>query len=181
MIDVTALAEYEDQSDVTQDQLTLIRRACERQRRLASEVEACEEKLSDTKAQLRNVSESVIPDLLDEAGVSEIKLDTGEKVTVRPFYTGEANGQEQFDWLEANGHGDIISNQVIVDLGKGVMPGVADTVLKLLDEAGYTTAVNKQGVHFQTMRGWVREQVENGEETPMSLFKIYIGRKAHIK
>ena len=42
-------------------------------------------------------------------------------------------------------------------------------------------AEQKTEIHSQTLRAWVKERVENGEEFPMELFGAYVGQRAVIK
>jgi hypothetical protein len=39
----------------------------------------------------------------------------------------------------------------------------------------------KQDVHSSTLRAWVKERVENGDEFPMDLFGAFVGQRAVIK
>ena len=45
---------------------------------------------------------------------------------------------------------------------------------------GYVTD-QKEEVHPQKLRAWIKERVEAGEDFPMELFGAYIGQRAVIK
>jgi len=39
----------------------------------------------------------------------------------------------------------------------------------------------KEDVHASTLKAWVRERIEAGDEFPMDLFGAFIGQRAIIK
>jgi hypothetical protein len=39
----------------------------------------------------------------------------------------------------------------------------------------------KEDIHAQTLKAWVRERVETGDSFPMELFGAYVGQRAFIK
>jgi len=52
--------------------------------------------------------------------------------------------------------------------------------LTLAEQSGFN-AQQKTEVHPQTLKAWVREQVEDGASFPMDLFGAYIGHRATIR
>jgi hypothetical protein len=100
----------------------------------------------------------------------------------KPFYSAsikEENRAEAYEWLRDNGYDDIIKNTVSVRFGRGE-DQLCDTLLNLLREQNYPVE-QAQKIEPQTLKAWVREQVERGSEFPTELFGAYIGQKATIK
>ena len=66
-----------------------------------------------------------------------------------------------------------------VRFGRGEV-GLCDTLLNQLREQNYPVE-QAQKIEPQTLKAWVREQVERGNEFPTELFGAYVGQKATIK
>jgi predicted NACHT family NTPase len=81
--------------------------------------------------------------------------------------------------LRDNNHGDLIKNTISVDFGRGEDNDAADLKQGLNDMGRSYT--DKTGVHPQTLRAFVREQVESGQTLPLDLLGVFIGQKTTIK
>lgn len=153
-----------------------------RQVMLEQKVKELDDLLKQTKELHKQVSQVDIPEALAELGLSEFKLKDGTKLTVQQFYSASIpkdRVDEALAWLRVNDHGDLIKNTVAVDFGRG-----EDEVAKDLKDSlalkglSYT---DKTGVHPQTLRAFVREQVESGQNLPLDLLGVFIGQKTVIK
>ena len=104
---------------------------------------------------------------MQQAGVSSITLDDGTSVQVSPYYyakISEANKEECFKWLRDNNHGED-----------------ADAVkLKTSLEQQGLVVDQKQDVHWQTLRGFVKEQIEKNKSIPSELFGLYIANRTKL-
>ena len=128
------------------------------------QVRILEEQLKEVKRQLLKLSDEDLPALLQEVGVNSFTLDDGSKVEVKTTYGAHIkaeNKQAAFEWLRSEGYDDIIKN--IVSCQSGFNPD------------------QKTDVHPQTLKAFVRERVETGDEFPMELFGAYVGQRATIK
>ena len=108
-------------------------------------------------------------------------MEDGVTIEVKPFVSAsisKANREEAYQWLMDNGHGDIIKNLVSVDVGKDSEQ--AKLALDVLRNAGLEPSNDKK-VHPQTLKAFVREQVEKGTPIPLELLGAYLGQKATIK
>lgn len=149
--------------------------------RLVLLAEEQERALKDTKNQIREIEEKLLPAALLAAGTSELTTDDGTQVTVVPFYSvtyPKGREDEVFEWLRGQGHGDLVKNVVSVQFGRQE----DDEALKLrnsLEVRGYSTD-QKQWVEPMTWKAFAREQIERGVEFPQELFDTYIGNKAKI-
>jgi hypothetical protein len=120
--------------------------------------------------------------MLQELGMADFTMADGSKITVKPFYSAsikEENRAQAYEWLRDNGYDDIIKNTVSVQFGRGE-DGLCETLLNQLRQENYPVQ-QAQKIEPQTLKAWVREQVERGSEFPTELFGVFVGQKATIK
>jgi hypothetical protein len=141
-----------------------------------------EEKLKAEKKALMKMTDEDLPTMLAEIGLSSMKLDDGSEVTVKPTYGASIlvdNKPNAFAWLREHGYDDIIKNTVSCQFGRGE-DEKANAFKSIAEEKGYY-AEQKTDVHPQTLRAFVKERVESGDDFPMELFGAYVGQRAIIK
>lgn len=141
-----------------------------------------EEDLKKQKEELRNLQNEELPMLMQEIGIKKFELEDGSSVNVKEIYAGsisQANKEKAFNWLRQNKFDDIIKNTVTTAFGKGE-DTAAKNFMEIAEQAGYTP-IQKTEVHPQTLKAFIKERVEGGDEFPMELFGAYIGYKAEIK
>ena len=88
---------------------------------LHSRIEKSEDNLKDLKKEYQRISGEVIPTMMSEMGLAELKLQDGSHLKVSTSYRAtitEANKEEAFNWLRNNGLGDIIKNEISVSFGR---------------------------------------------------------------
>ena len=148
-----------------------------------------QKKISETEEQLKKLqevestlSEHTNPNLMQQAGVQLLKLTDGSSVEVKPFYSARipaSKTEEAFTWLRENGHEDMIKNQVSLEFGMKE-DNMAKSVVEDLKSKGLNVK-QKTSVHPSTLRGFVREQIEQlGKDVPADLFGTYIANKTKI-
>lgn len=141
-----------------------------------------EEDLKKQKEELRKLQNEELPMLMQEVGFKKFELEDGSSVNIKEIYAGsisQANKEKAFNWLRENKFDDIIKNTVTTAFGKGE-DTAAKNFMDIAEQAGYTP-VQKTEVHPQTLKAFIKERVEGGDEFPMELFGAYIGYKAEIK
>jgi len=147
-----------------------------------AEIESLEKTLKARKEALRKQSEEELPSMMAEIGVNSFELDDGSRVTVKDLYGGHisaANREAAYQWLRDNDFDDIIKNTLSIVFGRGE-DQKADHFMKILEGHGLLPEQNT-GVHSQTLKAWIKERMEAGDEFPMDLFGAYIGQRAIIK
>jgi hypothetical protein len=80
-----------------------------------SEIDEAESRLKLLKKKRDHISGEVIPTMMSEMGLSELKLQDGSHLKVATSYRAtitEANKEAAFNWLRNNGLGDIIKNEI---------------------------------------------------------------------
>jgi len=167
---------------VQDDQLAGIAGLAKRAKTLEKELEELEAVMKERKDALRKLLEETIPAALQELGMKSFKMGDGSSIEVKPFYSAsipEARRAEAYEWLREHGFDDIIKNTVSVRFGRGE-DELCETLINLLREQSYP-AEQSEKIEPQTLKAWVREMTEQGNEFPTELFGAYIGQKATIK
>jgi len=149
---------------------------------LVQEISDIEDKLKQKKKDLDVISGEVIPTMMSEMGLSQLKLMDGSQIDVKPFYNAtitQANKEAAFNWLRQNGLEDIIKNDVVVSFGRGEDNKAAEYA-ELAKSQGLQPA-QKLKVEPMTLKALVRERIEAGKEMPAEIFSIFVGNKTTIK
>ena len=141
-----------------------------------------EDNLKDLKKEQDRLSGEVIPTMMSEMGLSELKLQDGSHLKVATSYRAtitEANKEAAFTWLRNNGLGDIIKNEISVSFGRNEDNKAADYAA-LAQERGYQPT-QKLKVEPMTLKALVRERIEAGKEMPTEIFGVFSENKTTIK
>jgi hypothetical protein len=159
-----------------------------KQLQLEQDITEIEMTLSEHRAQLRRIAEEEIPNMFQQLGIQEFKLQDGSKVTVKPYYAASISAENEvaaFDWLREHNLDDVIKHNIVIAFGRGEdqkCTELKDELTKL--NVNY---IEKANVHPQTLKALVREQIElmserleQGEQFPMKLFNVFIGNKTKI-
>jgi len=180
---LTTLFEKDSEAfSLADDQLSGISALAKRAKQLEKELDEMELEFKKRKDQYRKMIEETIPEALSSLGMKSFKMDDGSSIEVKPFYSAsitEARRAEAFEWLREHGFDDIIKNTVSVRFGRGE-DELCARLLNQLGETGFP-AEQAEKIEPMTLKAWVREQVERGNEFPTELFGVYIGQKATIK
>jgi hypothetical protein len=145
-------------------------------------IESLEEQIKEEKKVLLKLTDEDMPAMLAEIGLSSFTLDDGSTVDIKQTYGASIlvqNRPQAYDWLRDNGYDDIIKNTVACQFGRGE-DDLASAFSAFAQQQGYTPE-QKTDVHPQTLRAFVKERVEAGEEFPMELFGAWVGQRAVIK
>ena len=137
-------------------------------------LEAQEQIIKDTKKEIDRLSGEVIPTMMSEMGLSELKLQDGSHLKVSTSYKAsitEANKEMAFNWLRENGLGDIIKNEINVSFGRNEDNKAAEYA-ELARSQGLQPT-QKMKVEPMTLKALVRERIEAGKEMPTEIFSIY--------
>ena len=149
---------------------------------LHSKIEKSEDNLKDLKKEYQRISGEVIPTMMSEMGLAELKLHDGSHLKVSTSYRAtitEANKEAAFNWLRNNGLGDIIKNEISVSFGRNEDNKAADYA-ELAKSSGFQPT-QKMKVEPMTLKALVRERIEAGKEMPTEIFGVYSENKTTIK
>ena len=141
-----------------------------------------EDNIKNTKKDIDRLSGEVIPTMMTEMGLSELKLQDGSHLKVSTSYKAhitEANKEMAFNWLRDNGLGDIIKNEISVSFGRGE-DNKAAHYAELAKGQGLEPT-QKLKVEPMTLKALVRERIEAGKEMPTEIFGVFTENKTTIK
>jgi hypothetical protein len=159
-----------------------IANSCNKLLETQKKIATAEEELKKLKDVETTLSEQTIPNLMQQAGISALKLADGSSVEVKPFYSARipaSRSEEAFNWLRENGHGDLIKNHVSLEFGMK-QDNEAKSIVEELKQKGLTVQ-QKTSVHPSSLRGFVREQIQDlGKDVPAELFGTYVANKTKI-
>ena len=140
------------------------------------------EQVKASAARARALAEEDIPSLMTELQLTEIKLETGEKITVTPeVYAAIPAAQREaaFAWLEAHGFGGLIKTEVTIAFGKEQLDA-AKKLAAHLAEDGFAPELERN-VHASTLKAWLKEQLEKAVNIPLELFGARPVKLAKVK
>ena len=151
-------------------------------RAMEDQLKIMEDALKNKKKEIDRISGEVIPTMLSEMGLSQLKLADGSSVDVKPFYSASISAQNKdkaYQWLRNNGLGDIIKNEISVSFGRNE-DNKAANYAELAKSNGFQPT-QKLKVEPMTLKALVRERIEAGKEMPTEIFNVFIGNKTTIK
>ena len=154
----------------------------ERLEGVASEIEDTESRLKLLKKKRDHISGDIIPTMMSEMGLAELKLHDGSHLKVSTSYRAtitEANKVAAFNWLRNNGLGDIIKNEISVAFGRNE-DNKAASYAELAKGHGFQPT-QKMKVEPMTLKALVRERIEAGKEMPTEIFGVFSENKTTIK
>ena len=174
----------EDSNDLLDSvEVTTIAAECIKLKEKEDRIAALEQQLKDTKAEAEEIGSRIIPELLAEQGLTEIKLSDGSKVSVKREYRAtvpadEVKRQVALQWLRDQNYGDLIKNNVSVSFGSGE-DNKAQQLLNLAAENGFDPQ-QKSDVAWNTLSAMYRERNQAGLEMPSETFNLWIKDKTKI-
>ena len=152
-------------------------------------LELCDDRIADIEKDLKmmkkkrdHISGEVIPTMMSEMGLAELKLHDGSHLKVSTSYRAtitEANKEAAFNWLRDNGLGDIIKNEISVSFGRNEDNKAADYA-ELAKGQGFQPT-QKLKVEPMTLKALVRERIEAGKEMPTEIFGVFSENKTTIQ
>ena len=174
----------EDSKDLLDNvEVSTIAQECVKLKDKEDEIASLEEQLKTKKLEADDISSRVIPELLAEQGLSEIKLADGSKVSVKKEFRctlpkDEAKRTAAYQWLRDNKLEDIIKNNIFVTFGRGE-DDKAEQLLNLAAENGFEPQ-QKSDVAWMTLTALFRERIESGLDMPSDVFSTWIKDKTKI-
>ena len=149
---------------------------------LQTRLQLQEDNMKSTKKEIERLSGDIIPTMMSEMGLAELKLQDGSHLKVSTSYRAtitEANKEMAFNWLRENGLGDIIKNEILVSFGRNEDNKAADYA-ELAKSSGFQPT-QKMKVEPMTLKALVRERIEAGKEMPTEIFGVFSENKTTIK
>lgn len=144
-------------------------------------IEVLERQLEELVAKHKEIAEIKLPEAMMAVGMTQFKLQDGTAITVSRFYSAsipKERTEEAFAWLRSHDFSEIIKRNITCKFGKGE-DEMATRVSNAIAALGIQ-AEDKESVHPQTLKAFVREQIEGGKELPLDVLGVYVGNKAKV-
>jgi hypothetical protein len=197
----TAIPDYsgfiEEAKPLPEDKASRINVLVARQLMLERKHAEAEELLKKVKRELESISDQALPDLMDDLGISEMKLASGSTIkidtTIRASLgrsKDEEKAEKAIAWLIENNHPHLVKHNISVPLTAGQAELGARLIeeLEKLDEklneeneAWSLSVEDKTDVAPGTLSAFVRGELKEGRPVPEDLFNVHRQRKAKIK
>ena len=169
------------------DKLERVRNAVRQLRDLEAQKTELEDELIEIKRKITDLTERELVKLFSEAHISSLSLDAegnlpaivAEKGTYYSAKIPEEKELEAFNWLHANGHGDLVKSEIKLTFGMGERDQAEEVEVTLAQKGvDYTS---KLQVHPSTLKSFVKHEIEAGHAIPMELLGAYAGETVKIK
>lgn len=159
-----------NETEIEEDSLKSLENLCNQFRALESDISQREQELKNKKKELEEISRVKIPTVLNNNGLSEIRLSNGNKVIVKDKVKASVNKNNMMlayrNMVNIEGGGEI-GEKVADTFFKSslVIEDYSEDVLELLldKEIPYET---KKTIHPATLSKYCREKLEKGEQAP---------------
>lgn len=179
---------YDYSSHIEEDRdssnsLAALRSLAEQQREAELAVAVAEAVLAEAKENLRVISEQKLPELMEELGIPYFKTSDGLEIQIKETVhvsMGKTPQEKEaaLDWLEENGHGHLIKRTVEVPFGKG-QDAKAEELASELQREGLRASFARK-VEPMTLKAFVTERLEAGEEVPLDKFKVHRPKTSRV-
>lgn len=157
---------FEDQQQISEDKLLVLSGLCRKYKDLEAQIEAKEQELKSLNEMYTEVSRVSIPTLLNEAGLSEVRLSSGEKVEIKDQLKASVADKNYLqayrNMVEAEGDKEKIDS---LFKEEAIISQVNDEILDALIEKGIEYEV-KRSIHPQTLKKYCQERLDNGLSIP---------------
>jgi hypothetical protein len=166
-----------DAETLPQEGLSILSMRVTELRTAQANVADLERQLSEWCGIVRHLEEVAVPEALGTLGMAEVKLASGEKISVvREYHASIPKATEgaAYDWLRATGNDTLLKRSVTVNFGRGEDSTAAATAAALREQG--LPVEEKLSVHPSTLKAFVRERMEEGGALPDAIAVHIINR-----
>jgi len=147
-----------------------------------------EDQLKAKKRERQEYEQNLIPTLMLELDVDEIKTKSGlhvelKKVIRASFPKDPYKIERAFEWLKKNGHDGIIKREFKIQYGRGDEQW-AEEFSKWLEERKvdqHASVEQNKTIHASTLKAFVKEQLAEGSDIPLEYFGAFEQKFAEVK
>jgi hypothetical protein len=144
-------------------------------------LEEHEQAAKDAKKEYQRITRELIPAEMEAMGLERVDVD-GNSVSLQQFVYASipaSRKEEAYNFLRSIGEDDIIKNEVSVQFSRG-QDNMAGAFFDDCSRQGLDPT-QKQSVHPMTLKGWVKERLQSGQEIDLEMFGAYVGTEAKIR
>ena len=145
--------------------------------------------VKSSQREIDNIEGTIIPELLvDCPNLDRIVFPDGTQLQIKDRLDASIAVEDEqkraaaFAWLEANGHGDVIKDQVVMIIGRGEEADKrAKAIEAFTEKHGIDDWTRKRAVHPATLKALITEQLQQGVDVPKETFNVFQQKRAVIK
>jgi len=171
-----------------EDRLEKIMAYGEKMAVLDSDIVDLQAKIDIKNRELKNISMEVLPELLNEAGMTSFVLNNGKTVELTDSIQTSiiaAMKPQALQWLEDNGYGGMIKSNIVVSYPREEK-ALANKLMKQLQARKTVVSSDikqEANVHAGTLKAWGKTMFEEGEgsKIPTGLFSTHRVKIAKVK
>jgi hypothetical protein len=160
--------------------LKVIRQKATELRDLYLEKQDIENSLKKANEQITNIERHELVDLFNDAGVTSVTIEpdgnhpgfVAERKTLYGANIPEEKRMDAFQWMELNGHGDLVKSVINIVFGMHEHEKRL-AVMKILSDHGVEYYTN-ESVHHQTLKAFVKREIQAGRVVPSDLLGAYV-------
>lgn len=135
-----------------------------------------EEALKQATTTYRNLREAVLPELMADMGFSSLRTVDGVDVELEEdihAHISEERNEAAIQWLDANGHGDLVKRQFIVKFDRAQESLAKKFQADLKKRKVQLQTEMSMKVHPSTLKSFVKKALQDGEDIPIDTFGVH--------
>lgn len=181
--------QYEnEQVEPDADAVSRLRRLCLKLAELKLEEQQLTEKLEKVQLQIRQYSESLVPDTMTELGLRTLETAGGIVIEVEDNLFGslpkdETKRAEAFRYLAETGNDGLIKQEFVVSFGRDQTEDV-EAFRRVLEESHVgerASVTSERTINHQSMMKFLRDEVKRGANVPLAAFGAFTKTVAKIR
>lgn len=172
----------EAQSEESGDKLERVTKMAELLARQERNMERLKEELQAAKDAYNQTRMVDLPELMTEVGLKSMTLEDGAVVEIRSEVDAAITAAKKpmaLRWLTEHGFGGLIKTKVVAEFPANERERAVECNQALAEE--YEGVTMDEAVHPATLKSFVKERLQNGEEIPMELFSVHPYHVAKLK
>lgn len=172
--------------NIDNQKISELSKMCSELRSIQNEIDELEKQVEIKKKAERRIATEVIPAMLSEAGVSELKLSDGSSVRLKTNYFSRIpkdRVDEAMNWLRENNFADLIRSELSFPFTKGQdeLAQSLEKFIKTNKQFRDLILNKKETVNPMQLKAFIKEQTQLGKDVPDDLFGIYVETTTEIK
>jgi hypothetical protein len=182
------------QEEQKEDAMTRLNRFVTQMAVLELERLELEVKLKSVEKDLKTYAENLVPEVMTEIGLTELKTKTGMTIELKEevrmsFPKDPEKKARAFAYLKETGNDGLITREIVINYGRDSTE-YAEQLLKTLEELNvkeHATVENTETTNHQSTLAFLRRQIKEAKEKgtletlPLDAFGAFIQKFAKIK
>jgi len=154
----------EDEGVSQESTLELLSKLSYEQKQKEDELNQLQLQVSQKEEELNNIKRKEIPKVMNDLGIFDFTLKTGESITIKKSYYGSIKGNEEqfYQYLEEHELDDIVKNIITVTFSKEDYYRAKELYENLLKMCYDVT--NTRNIHASTLKSFFKERIEGLQE-----------------